>query len=100
MFREIRATARSGALAVLLIASFLVRIPVTVAQDMIPPSSELLPRIVVSATRVPTPENEVASSITLISAADIEAQQARTLPDILATVRSEERRVGKECRSR
>jgi vitamin B12 transporter len=86
MFREIRATARKGALTVLLVASSFVRLPACPAQETPTPADELLPRIVVSATRVPTPEDEVASSITLISAADIEAQQARTLPDILETV--------------
>jgi vitamin B12 transporter len=42
--------------------------------------------IVVSATRLPTPVDEVASSVTLITAADIEAQQQRTLPEVLEDV--------------
>jgi vitamin B12 transporter len=87
MFRESRLKARRGALAILLIASALAfGIPAATAQEQTAPADELLPRIVVSATRVPTPEDEVASSITLITAADIEAQQSRTLPDILAMV--------------
>src|SRR5450631_1389183 len=45
--------------------------------------SDSLSRVIVSATRLPTSEDEVASSVTLITAADIEAEQARTLPDIL-----------------
>lgn len=52
------------------------------ADDESPPS-DALARVIVSATRLPTPEDEVASSVTLITAADIEAEQARTLPDIL-----------------
>ena len=87
MFRESRLKARRGALAILLIASALAfGIPAATAQEQTAPADELLPRIVVSATRVPTPEDEVASSITLITAADIEAQQSRTLPNILAMV--------------
>jgi vitamin B12 transporter len=55
------------------------------ADDESPPS-DTLSRVIVSATRLPTPEDEVASSVTLITAADIEAEQARTLPDILQQV--------------
>src|SRR5471032_1015819 len=42
--------------------------------------------IVVSATRIPTPVAEVASSVTVITAADIEARQERSLPDVLRSV--------------
>jgi vitamin B12 transporter len=42
--------------------------------------------IVVSATRLPTPETEVGSSVTVITAADIAARQERSLPDALETV--------------
>ncbi|TWB35724.1 TonB-dependent receptor plug domain-containing protein [Nitrospirillum pindoramense] len=42
--------------------------------------------IVVAATRVPTPVSQVASSVTLITAADIAAKQAQTLPDALKDV--------------
>jgi vitamin B12 transporter len=42
--------------------------------------------IVVSATRLATPAAEVASSITVITAADIAARQNRSLPDALQTV--------------
>jgi vitamin B12 transporter len=48
--------------------------------------ADSLETIVVTATRVPTPLSEVASSITLITAADIEARQERTLPDVLKDV--------------
>jgi vitamin B12 transporter len=42
--------------------------------------------VVVSATRTPTPESEVASSITIITADDIAAKQSQTLPDVLKDV--------------
>jgi vitamin B12 transporter len=42
--------------------------------------------VVVSATRLATPASEVASSITVITAADIDARQERSLPDALETV--------------
>src|SRR5207237_5115485 len=41
---------------------------------------------VVTATRVPAPLNQIASSITVIGQEEIEARQLRSLPDILATV--------------
>jgi vitamin B12 transporter len=42
--------------------------------------------IVVVATRVATPLAQVASSVTVITAADIEARQQRSLPDVLRNV--------------
>jgi vitamin B12 transporter len=42
--------------------------------------------VVVSATRIPTPESEVASSMTVITADDIAARQSQALPDILKDV--------------
>jgi len=42
--------------------------------------------VVVGATRIPTPISEVASSVTVITAADIEARQQRSLPDVLRSV--------------
>ena len=42
--------------------------------------------VVVGATRIPTPVREVASSVTVITAADIEARQQRSLPDVLRSV--------------
>ena len=46
-----------------------------------------LPQIdVVSATTVPTPIDQVASSVTVITAADLEREQRRTLPDALSAV--------------
>jgi len=45
-----------------------------------------LETLVVTATRIPTPELDVASSITIITADDIAARQVRTLPDLLKEV--------------
>jgi vitamin B12 transporter len=42
--------------------------------------------IVVTATRIPTPEEQIASSITVVSADDIAARQLQTLPDLLKQV--------------
>jgi vitamin B12 transporter len=46
----------------------------------------LLPETVVTATRLSTPRAEVASSVTVITRADIEAKQQRTIVDVLAGV--------------
>jgi vitamin B12 transporter len=42
--------------------------------------------VVVSATRLPTPVAQIASSVTVITAADIERRQDRSLPDVLREV--------------
>lgn len=42
-----------------------------------------LPEVVVSATGLPTPEREVASSVSVVTADDIARAQQRTLPDVL-----------------
>src|SRR5688572_824867 len=42
--------------------------------------------VVVVATRIATPVAQVASSVTVITAADIEARQQRSLPDVLRSV--------------
>lgn len=48
--------------------------------------AESLPAITVSATGVPTPVTEIASTVTVITAADIEREQRRTVPDALQKV--------------
>jgi vitamin B12 transporter len=48
--------------------------------------AEELQQIVVTATRVPTPVLEVASSITVVTAAEIEARQERTFTDVLKDI--------------
>jgi vitamin B12 transporter len=42
--------------------------------------------IIVSATRLPTPELEVASSVTVVTAEEIAARQERSLTDVLKDV--------------
>jgi vitamin B12 transporter len=49
-------------------------------------SSVSLPPLVVTPTRLPTPENEVGSSITVITEGEIQRKQERTLPDALKDV--------------
>ncbi len=48
--------------------------------------ADTIETVVVTATRVPTPQAQVASSMTVITAADIAAKQDRTLPDVLKDV--------------
>jgi vitamin B12 transporter len=45
-----------------------------------------LPTVVVTPTRLPTPENEVGSSVTVITEQEIQRKQERTLPDALKDV--------------
>jgi vitamin B12 transporter len=50
-------------------------------------STIALPAIdVTSATLIPTPASQVASSVTVITAGDLEREQRRTVPDALKTV--------------
>lgn len=46
----------------------------------------VLPETVISATALPTSSEEVASSVTVITEEEIQREQRRTLPDLLATV--------------
>jgi vitamin B12 transporter len=48
--------------------------------------AQQLPQIVVTPTLVPTPESEVASSVTVITSAEMQAKQQRTVPDALEDV--------------
>ena len=73
MFRHLQTRARCRALIALLVSGLFALCPhATRAQDDTAPADELPQRIIVSATRLPTPEYEVASSVTLITAADID----------------------------
>ncbi len=56
-----------------------------IAQDASSPPVEL-PPVVVGATLIPTPESELGTSVTVISAEEISARQQRTLPDALLAV--------------
>ncbi len=51
-----------------------------------PPPDDTWEEIVVTATRLPTPRARVASSMTVITADDIERRQLRTVPQALQTV--------------
>jgi vitamin B12 transporter len=44
------------------------------------------PPLVISATRLPTLEDQLGSSVTVITSDDIERKQQRTLPDVLQDV--------------
>src|SRR6184192_3267395 len=48
--------------------------------------TEALQLIVVTATRIPTPEAELASSVTVVTADEIAAQQQRTFADVLRNI--------------
>jgi vitamin B12 transporter len=50
------------------------------------PDSDSPGAVVVTATRIPTPESEIGSSITLITSNDIAGAQEETLPGVLQTV--------------
>jgi vitamin B12 transporter len=61
-------------------ASVIVGTPVHASTEDLPDT------VVVTATRVPTPELQLANSITVVSAEDIAARQIQTLPDLLKQV--------------
>ena len=52
----------------------------------VPPEETDLQSIVVTATRIPTPALQVASSVTVVSAEEIATRQVRTLPDLLKEI--------------
>ncbi|HVZ50934.1 MAG TPA: TonB-dependent receptor plug domain-containing protein, partial [Pseudolabrys sp.] len=56
------------------------------AQDNSSNNPITLPTIVVSPTTVATPAAEIGSSVTVVTAAEIERKQQRTVADVLATV--------------
>jgi vitamin B12 transporter len=61
--------------------------PLTEARaDTYEESSDALQSIVVTATRVPTPEIQVASSVTVVTAEEIAARQIQTAPDLLKEI--------------
>ena len=61
-------------------------LPSNAFADDAAPAPVVLSPVVVSATRTPTPQDQVASSVTVITADDIEAKQLRSLPDALNDV--------------
>jgi vitamin B12 transporter len=60
--------------------------PLSAADDETSAEPVSLPPLVVTPTRLPTPESEVGSSITVIPSEEIERKQERTLPDALTDV--------------
>ncbi len=82
-FAPIRSMERFG-LSLLLSSSTLAFATSAFSQQSASPSVDL-PTIVISATGVPTPAKEIANSVTVITAQDIEDQQRQTAPDALAT---------------
>jgi len=80
-------SARATALAVIF-APLCVAAAAPAASDLsessaAPDSGE---QVIISATRVETPESEVGSSVTVITADEIASRQERTLPDVLKDV--------------
>jgi vitamin B12 transporter len=67
------------------LAALLIPFSVTRAEPSGEPVDSL-PSVVVSATRIPTPEIQVASSVTVVTAEEIAARQIQTLPDLLKEV--------------
>ncbi len=61
-------------------------ISVTVPPSSKPTNQAASNSVVVSPTTVPTPSDQSASSTTVMTAADIQSQQLRTVPDALAAV--------------
>jgi vitamin B12 transporter len=72
--------------AQVLVCIAVVLIPLAVSAAATDSSTEQLESVVVAATRIPTPEAQVASSVTVVTADEIAARQIRTLPDLLKEV--------------
>ena len=71
----------------LILPAVFVTLPLAVcAAESSTPGDEGLDTLIVTATRMPTPPAQIASSITVVSAADIAAMQTQTLPDVLKAV--------------
>ncbi|TMJ45614.1 MAG: TonB-dependent receptor, partial [Alphaproteobacteria bacterium] len=85
MLSPSKPSARRRTLALSLVSITCFTLPVTAAAADAA-SSVSLPPLVVTPTRLPTPENEVGSSITVISEEEIQRKQERTLPDALKDV--------------
>ena len=71
----------------LIVFSASVCVTTAFAQQAMPPSQSLeLPTIVVSSSTIPTPYEQVASSVTVITAEDIQRDQRKTVADALTSV--------------
>jgi vitamin B12 transporter len=60
--------------------------PLSVLAETSGEPGDSMQSVVVSATRIPTPEIQVASSVTVITADEIAARQIQTVPDLLKAV--------------
>jgi len=83
-----RATAPAAVSLSLLVMSGLAS-PAVQADEAVPVAvamAQPMGSIVITATRLPTPEADVASSVTVITAEDIEQKQQRDLADVLRDV--------------
>ncbi len=67
-------------------AAALVAMPAAAGAQGAAQSPQVLPQIVVSATTIPTPADQVANSVTVVTADDIKREQLRTVPDVLRAV--------------
>jgi vitamin B12 transporter len=82
-----RANQISFALLLRTACALLPLIPLTAAwADTSDAFDDSLQSVVVTATRIPTPEIQVASSVTIVTAEDVSTRQIRTLPDLLKEV--------------
>ena len=51
-----------------------------------PEGADTLQQVVITATRIPTPQIDLASSLTIVSASDIAARQERTFAEVLRDI--------------
>lgn len=86
MFSSFPSALRLGAItSCFSLISFSIDASRAYAQDASSPPVQL-PPVVVGATLIPTPESELGTSVTVISADEIAAKQERLLPDALLDV--------------
>jgi len=78
------ASRRTLALFLIALACLFGGPPAAADDEPAPPVS--LPPVVISATRIPTPEAQLGSSVTVITGDEIQRKQERTLSDVLQDV--------------
>ncbi|TCT04373.1 TonB-dependent receptor plug domain-containing protein [Aquabacter spiritensis] len=82
----LRASLRASRLATLLATPLVCISAAALAQTADTAQSIDLPEMVVSATGIPTPADRIASSVSVVTAEEIDRQQLRTLPQVLQTL--------------
>ncbi len=70
----------------LLLSSFLLVFASSAWAQQTAPAAVELPTVIISATGVPTPAEQIANSVTIVTAKEIEDEQHRTVPDALSLV--------------